>query len=348
MLNKISIIVVVVVLTVIVVLVNKGPATPSVVNSMGGAESVNSQNETDKFEPGLVAKTQSNILPEHLKNTSLKGTSIDGLYPVDGSGNLLLSKDIKNRFEYFLSTMGEFEVAQVMDMIKEDIALNLVSPAKEQALKLFDDYIAYKYALADLEASLDSPEEYEVNDIERMRSQLQQMRDVRREYLSTDAVDAFFGFDEMYDDFMLARLEVQNNQQLSAQEKQQQLDGLEDSLPQDVQNMREETQRISQIFLLTEEVKKQGGTEQEVYEINEQEFGQEAAQRLQALERKRNAWQSRVNSFMAKKQSIEGDENLTSGEKLTAIEDTRSAMFDQSEYRKLSAYELMYEEASAQ
>lgn len=347
MLNKISIFAVVIVLIVVVVLVNRGASHPSVVTSMG-EESANRLMETEDLVVGSSAQTQSNVLPEHLKNTSLKGTSIDGLYPVDNQGNLLLSKDIKNRFEYFLSTMGEFEIAQVMDMIKEDIALNLVSPAKEQALKLFDDYIAYKYALADLEASLDTPEDYEIHDIERMRSQLQQMRNVRREYLSSDAVDAFFGFDEMYDDFMLARLEVQNNQQLSAQEKQQQLDGLEDSLPQDVKIMREETQRISQVFLLTEEVKKQGGTEQDVYDINEQEFGQEAAQRLQVLEQQRQQWQNRVNRFMVKKHSIEQDENLSDAEKSRAIENTRSTMFEQTEYTKLSAYELMYEEASAQ
>lgn len=347
MLNKISIFAVVIVLIVVVVLVNRGASHPSVVTSMG-EESANQLMETEDLVVGSSVQTQSNVLPEHLKNTSLKGTSIDGLYPVDNQGNLLLSKDIKNRFEYFLSTMGEFEIAQVMDMIKEDIALNLVSPAKEQALKLFDDYIAYKYALADLEASLDTPEDYEIHDIERMRSQLQQMRNVRREYLSSDAVDAFFGFDEMYDDFMLARLEVQNNQQLSAQEKQQQLDGLEDSLPQDVKIMREETQRISQVFLLTEEVKKQGGTEQDVYDINEQEFGQEAAQRLQVLEQQRQQWQNRVNRFMVKKHSIEQDENLSDAEKSRAIENTRSTMFEQTEYTKLSAYELMYEEASAQ
>lgn len=310
------------------------------------------QSFVDGSENQVLTEKLSNnnlkALPEKLKNTSLKGTSIDGLYPVDEQGNLLLSKDIKNRFEYFLSTMGEFPLEQVLDMIKEDIALNLVSPAKEQALKLFDDYIAYKYALSELEASLSAPQDYEVNDIERMRSQLQQMRDVRRNYLDTEAVDAFFGFDEMYDDFMLARLEIQNNQQLTDEEKTAQLAGLEQGLPQDVQDMRNETQRVSQVFQLTQEVKESGGTAEDVYKINEQEFGQEAAQRLQLLDQKRDKWQSRVNVYLSQKQSIEGDENLTGMEKQAAVSELKSSAFEQSEYHKLSAYELMAKEAQAQ
>lgn len=316
-----------------------------VVNPMDHDQELALVGSKAKTNLDLTQKKASQALPEKLKQTSLKGTTIDGMYPVDAQGNLLLSKDIKNRFEYFLSTMGEFELEQVLGMIKEDIALNLGSPAKEQALKLFDDYVAYKYALSDLEASLSAPQDYEVNDIERMRSQLQQMRDVRRDYLDVEAVDAFFGFDEMYDDFMLARLEVQNNQQLSDEEKRAQLIGLEQGLPQDVQDMRDETQRVSQVFSLTEDIRKSGGTDEEIYTVNEQEFGQEAAQRLQALNQQRNEWQSRVNSFLAKKKSIEIDDQLSENEKEKSISDIKSTMFEQEEYRKLTAYELMATES---
>lgn len=316
-----------------------------VVNPMDHDQELALMGSKAKTNHDLTQKKASQALPEKLKKTSLKGTTIDGMYPVDAQGNLLLSKDIKNRFEYFLSTMGEFELDQVLDMIKEDIALNLASPAKEQALKLFEDYVAYKYALSDLEASLSAPQDYEVNDIERMRSQLQQMRDVRRDYLDVEAVDAFFGFDEMYDDFMLARLEVQNNQQLSHEEKRAQLIGLEQGLPQDVQDMRNETQRVSQVFSLTEDIRKSGGTDEEIYSVNEQEFGQEAAQRLQTLNQQRNEWQSRVNSFLAKKKSIAMDENLSETEKEQSISDIKSNMFEQEEYRKLTAYELMAKES---
>jgi lipase chaperone LimK len=297
--------------------------------------------------PMIVSK-MSNQLPDDLLETSLKGTEIDGLYPVDQDGNLLFSKSIKHRFEYFLSLMGEFDLDQVLQMIKDDINLNLTSPAKEQALKLFDDYVAYKYALTELEASLAAAEGYELNDIERIRAQLQQMRDVRREYLPIDAVDAFFGFDEMYDDFMLTSLEIKNNQQLTESEKQKQLTGLENNLPQDVQAMRDETQRISQVFLITEEIKNAGGTDEDVFAINEQEFGQEAALRLQALNQQRSEWQSRVDNYVRSKQAIENNSTLTQEQIDEQVEQLKEIQFDLSELNKLSAYELMKRQSSGQ
>jgi lipase chaperone LimK len=295
-----------------------------------------------------IGSKVNNQLPDDLIATSLKGTEIDGLYPVDQDGNLLFSKSIKNRFEYFLSLMGEFELEQVLQMIKDDIALNLTSPAKEQALKLFDDYVAYKYALAELEASLSAAQGYEKNDIQRIRYQLQKMRDVRREYLPIDAVDAFFGFDEMYDDFMISSLEIKNNQQLTEPEKQQQLIGLENNLPQDVQTMRDETQRVSQVFLITEEIIKSGGSDQDVFEVNQREFGQEAALRLQVLNEQRNQWQSRVDNYVGEKQAIESNDQLTQEQIEVEVKLLKEAQFESTELNKLSAYEIIKKESGSQ
>lgn len=285
----------------------------------------------------------NNQLPEFLKNSSLKGTSIDGLYPVDDEGNLLLSGSIKHRFEYFLSTMGEFSLEEVQQMIRDDIELNLQEPARSQALKLFEDYVGYKYALTDLEQSLQAPQEYEINDIQRMRLQLQQLRDKRREYFSQEAVDAFFGFDELYDDFMLNRLEIQASSQLTQEEKAEQIASLEQNLPEQVRNMRDDTQRVSQVFEITQSMREEGATEEEIFERNTQEFGQEAAERLQALDTKRQAFQQKVDSYLINKQSIENNADLSLSDKQEKLEELISS-FDESERRRLNAYELMQKE----
>mgnify|MGYP000114972144 FL=1 len=299
--------------------------------------------DTDFTSSVSQSSDAHNQLPEFLRNSSLKGTSIDGLYPVDDDGNLLLSGSIKHRFEYFLSTMGEFSLEQVQQMIRDDIELNLQEPARSQALKLFEDYIGYKYALAELEQSLQAPKEYEINDIERMRLQLQQLRDKRREYFSQDAVDAFFGFDELYDDFMLSRLEIQASSQLTSKEKAEQIASLEQNLPDQVRNMRDDTQRVSQVFEITQSMREEGASEDEIFEHNSQEFGQEAAERLRALDTKRQAFQQKVDEYLANKQSIENNEELTSSEKQEEI-DALISSFDENERRRLNAYVLMQTE----
>tara|TARA_B100001063_G_scaffold157204_1_gene146640 strand:+ start:2359 stop:3393 length:1035 start_codon:yes stop_codon:yes gene_type:complete len=282
----------------------------------------------------------SNQLPDFLQGTSLKGTAIDGLYPVDENGNLLLSGSIKHRFEYFLSTMGEFSLEQVQAMIRDDITLNLEEPARSQALQLFEDYVGYKYALSDLEQSLQAPQPYEINDIERMRLQLQQLRDKRREYFNQETVDAFFGFDELYDDFMLNRLDIQSNSQLTAEEKSEQISSLEQSLPAEVRSMRDETQRISQVFELTNQMRDEGASDSEIFERNSQEFGQAAAERLQQLDNQRQAFAQKAEGFIARKQLILANDSLTDTEKQTQIDEALTA-FDDNEKRRLKALELM-------
>ena len=314
---------------------------PSVtINQSKHSDIVDVAADTDFTSSVNQSPDAHNQLPEFLRNSSLKGTSIDGLYPVDDDGNLLLSGSIKHRFEYFLSTMGEFSLEQVQQMIRDDIELNLQEPARAQALKLFEDYIGYKYALAELEQSLKAPKEYEINDIERMRLQLQQLRDKRREYFSQDAVDAFFGFDELYDDFMLSRLEIQASSQLTTKEKAEQIASLEQNLPDQVRNMRDDTQRVSQVFEITQNMRKKGASEDEIFERNSQEFGQEAAERLRVLDTNRQAFQQKVDEYLANKESIENNEELTSSEKQEEIDGLISS-FDENERRRLNAYELM-------
>lgn len=282
-----------------------------------------------------------NVVPNK-QNTSLTGTDKDGAYPLDDEGNLIISHAIKERFEYFLSTMGEFPLEAVLAMVKDDIQLSLPSPAKEQALQLFEDYIAYKYALAELEKSLEVARDYEVNDIERFRYQLDQLRNKRREYMSNETVDAFFGFDEMYDDFMLARLEVQNNRQLSKQEKSEQLQALEASLPPDVQDMRDQSTRISDAFAVSETMREQGASDSEVFEYRSQMFSQEAAQNLQALDQQRSEWKARVQRYLQLKADIKMDLGLAQEEQQSAILELQQQRFNETELKRLPAYEIIY------
>ncbi len=281
------------------------------------------------------------------QKTSLKGTDIDGMYPVDSDGNLLFSAAIKHRFEYFLSTMGEFPLDDVLQMVRGDIEANLTSPAKEQALKLFDDYIAYKYALVELEKTFEPSQHYEVSNIERFRHQLEQLRNKRREHLDSEAADAFFGFDELYDDFMLSQLEIQNNSQLTPSEKQQQIQALQQGLPEDVRQMREETERISKVFELTQEMKEEGASESQVFDYNSQQFGQEAAQRLQALDENRQAWQQKVDNYLLEKSQILKDDLLSHEEQIQEIKRLANERFTSLELKRLPAFEVMAQDSES-
>lgn len=286
-----------------------------------------------------VQLKQSKALPHFLANTSLKGTEIDGLYPVDDDGNLVLSDDIKHRFEYFLSLMGEFPQEDVLQFVRDDIQLNLDEPARSQAHQLFKDYIAYKHTLVMLESQLQAPAEYEVADTQRLRAQLEQLRALRTQHLGNDVADAFFGFDDIYDEYMLSRIEIMNNRQLTEAERQQQLIGLQNQLPQGLQQMRQETERVSEAFRTASKMKQAGASDEDIFKYHSQQFGQDAAFRLDELAQQREQWQLRIQNYLAAKKAIEADETMTKHEQRAAIEALGEARFSEAERKRLAAYE---------
>ncbi|PBD22627.1 lipase chaperone, partial [Pseudomonas aeruginosa] len=86
--------------------------------------------------------------------TSFRGTSVDGSFSVDASGNLLITRDIRNLFDYFLSAVGEEPLQQSLDRLRAYIAAELQEPARGQALALMQQYIDYKKELVLLERDL--------------------------------------------------------------------------------------------------------------------------------------------------------------------------------------------------
>lgn len=316
--------------------------SPEVISAKSDVTPEQPSIDTLESAASFVSNPVETSIVKNKQQTSLKGTDKDGAYHVDAEGNLIMSEAIKDRFEYFLSTLGEFPLESVLQMVRDDIELSLQGPAKEQALKLFDDYIAYKYSLAELEKSMDAAQDYEVNDIERFRLQLERLRDKRREYLAQDTVDAFFGFDEMYDDFMLARLEIQNSGQLTKQEKIEQIKSLEESLPEAVKDMRDDSQKVSQAFKVSESMREEGADDEEVFEYNSQEFGQEAAVKLQALNDQRSAWKLRVESYLESKAVIEMNADLADTEKNDSIKELQLQRFSENEIKRLPAFEIIY------
>ncbi|EAT12733.1 hypothetical protein HF888_13360 [Bermanella marisrubri] len=282
---------------------------------------------------------------EKKQSLSLKGTDTDGAYPVDEQGQLILSDRIRDRFEYFLSTLGELELAEIIQLIQADIRSQLQEPAQSQALQLLDNYISYKKALIALEQAAEAPAMYEIQDIEAMRQRLYDMQSVRRQYLSEEAVNAFFGFDESYDEYMLSRLQILNNTQLTQAQQQAQIESLKNSLPQEVRQLHKETQHISDVYKQTQEYRQSGKTEDEIFEYHQQEFGQEAAIRLQQVEEKRNQFIDEVNVYLSERSRILENQQLTASEKSSAIDDLKS-QFDENEQVRLRAYELMADDKS--
>ncbi|WP_267188470.1 lipase secretion chaperone [Pseudomonas aeruginosa] len=133
--------------------------------------------------------------------TSFRGTSVDGSFSVDASGNLLITRDIRNLFDYFLSAVGEEPLQQSLDRLRAYIAAELQEPARGQALALMQQYIDYKKELVLLERDLPR-----LADLDALRQREAAVKALRARIFSNEAHVAFFADEETYNQFTLERL----------------------------------------------------------------------------------------------------------------------------------------------
>src|SRR5690606_30234442 len=93
-----------------------------------------------------ATKRQPSSLPP-----SFAGTQVDGQFQLDPAGNLLIDRDIRRIFDYFLSALGSEPLETSVQRLRQHIAQQLVQPAEGQAIALLGRYLDYKRQLLALE-----------------------------------------------------------------------------------------------------------------------------------------------------------------------------------------------------
>ncbi|MDX1561004.1 MAG: lipase chaperone, partial [Marinobacter sp.] len=101
---------------------------------------------TDKPMPAPKQFTTPESLGPHPFAASLSGTEIDGALTADGNGELVINLEVRDFFDYFLSTVGEVSPETAIQQIEAMARNHLPEPASTQALALLDEYLAYKQA----------------------------------------------------------------------------------------------------------------------------------------------------------------------------------------------------------
>lgn len=153
--------------------------------------------------------------------SSLEGTDIDGQLKSDASGNLIIDLEVRDFFDYFLNTVGEVTPEVAFAEIKNIIESSLPASAVEQALKVLDEYLLYKETALELMTQELIPSDQQTKDyqIEMLENTFEQMKSIRRQTMSTEAVTAFFALEEAYGEYTLASIKVQHDDSLSVDEK---------------------------------------------------------------------------------------------------------------------------------
>jgi lipase chaperone LimK len=232
---------------------------------------------------------------------SLEGIDLNIALPLDDDGNLIVGLELKDLFELYLSAMGEEDLADILLRIQSALAQQLTAPALGQGYDALKRFIDYKVELANLEKQ---QPDGNLSELENIRQQKEILAAIQQEYFSPIESAALFAAETEYDTFMLEHLTIQQNEDLTTLEKQQQIESLEASLPEEVRAGRESAMAPAKVYQQAQVMKAEGQSDADIYQMRSQALGEEAATALAQLDQQRNQWQQRVDIFSSMYESI--------------------------------------------
>jgi lipase chaperone LimK len=172
---------------------------------------------------------------------------------------------------------------------------------------------------------------------------MQQVQALRTQYFNQEVIAAFFGDEDAYDRYTLARLEVIQNKNLSAAQRAQQLAALQQQLPTSIQESMQTVNQYQNLEALTADWKKRGGTPAELRQIRESLVGAEAADRLEALDKDRAGWDQRMNAWYSERDAILHNTNLSEQDRQSQLNELRKSRFSDTERMRVESLERMHD-----
>lgn len=266
---------------------------------------------------------------------SLVGTDVDGDIQADGQGQLVLNRRLRDLFDYFLSVLGEESISTVSARMAAYARGKVPASAATQALALWDRYVAYGEARGRLGASDGSANGQPDVSVDALTARVAQVQALRAQYFSEPERQAFFQEDDEEDRFTLARMQIWQDKQLSAQDKAVKLQQLKEGLPAAVRERLSPADAVSDLRAVTAAWQAQGGSPDALREARVKLVGEAAAQRLEALDEQRAQWSARVQAYQARLSAIHADGSLSALQRDQAVQQLREQGFTAAERLRL-------------
>ncbi len=269
------------------------------------------------------------LTPAAQEPTSLRGTEVDGELLVDARGNLVLTSQVRHLFDYFLSLIGEESSQQARQRIRDHLTAQLEEPARSQALELLETYLDYQYQLVDLEARFPVAER-----LEDLLAREQAVQQLRARLFSREAHEAFFAGEEIYNNFTLERLTIQQDPSLSDREKGLAIEALRENLPEEMQQLLV-PQIHNDLREQTLALRAAGADEGRIRQLRMGMLGPEATERLEELDRSRAEWRERVEAFQQERERILSQPGLAESDRRAAVNALLEEQFTANERLRL-------------
>lgn len=258
---------------------------------------------------------------------SLAGTEFDGSIELDASGQLRMTPSLRRLFDYALSSIGERSIEEIRALLSAQLDSITSADGKRQAMAAFERYVRYLQSLDQAAARLAAMP---------LQQRLDATMELRRQQLGTDMADAFFADEEAYQRFTLQRRALADNTALSADERAARERELLADLPESVREPYVAQLRTDADLADSAAIDTLSSDADERHRLRSERFGEEAAARMELLDRERAAWDARVAAYRAERTRVQ---SLDATARQAALDAWLQRNFDEAEQRRIRSLE---------
>lgn len=277
-------------------------------------------------DAGAAPGTGRDAATNPLTVGSLRGTEVDGEVRFAADGSVIPDAGLRRLFDYFLSTMGETDAAGVRGLLRTYLQSRFDVTRTERVLAVFDRYVAYQRAL------MDAPGARSSDPAERFA----EARRLRRSLLGEAMAEGFFAEEEALAELSLKRRDIVADPALSAERKRALLDALDREAGYDA---RADAEVADLAARQAEDIERRGLDATQRQAERSALWGQEAAERLAALDAQQADWDARVLRYIEARNRLLQDPQLAPAQRTMEIAALRARIFTAPEQRRIAALE---------
>lgn len=221
------------------------------------------------------------------------------VFALDGNGELVLDASTAIRLDLLLADLPAQPTMPEMQQIEERAKEGLPQEAARKALRVLDDYLAYRRAESELEAQARSGAPLAA------QAMLDKLAALRREHFGAQVAHALFAAAEAQARFGIQATYIEADPALSRQEKTQRIAALRQALPPHVALPDDaHDELVHDVEDRVAALRRQGVPETDIWQLREQGLGPESAQAITEMEAQQLEWEQRYRTYLLQKNAI--------------------------------------------
>ena len=217
---------------------------------------------------------------------------------LDENGRLVPDQTAMQALEKGYSELGPDLSPEAMSELQELIRVGLPGPAGEEAAEILENYYRFRAAEVDFNRQMEnqSPVAGQMGNQLPTVDRYEELVELRRSYLGKEVADSLYAVEDAQARHMFAAIAIQQNDDLTAEEKQAQQAALQAQLNDRLLalgQLEPEEAAAEKVRRLRET----GASSAEIHSTRKAMLGAEGARELAAADREEAQWQRRFNGF---------------------------------------------------